>query len=50
MDNIINFRLMVNPWNWITILLMIYIVGLALSLIFHRPFPGAVIGDGDNGG
>ena len=33
----LNFALMANPWNWIVILLMVYILGLALSLLFHRP-------------
>lgn len=32
----LNFSLLGNPWNWVIILLMIYIVGLALAAIFHR--------------
>lgn len=37
MDRIpLNFALMANPVNWIIVLLMVYIVGLALSLLFHR--------------
>jgi hypothetical protein len=32
----LNFALMRNPVNWIIVLLMVYIVGLALSLLFHR--------------
>jgi hypothetical protein len=38
MDRIpLNFSLLANPWNWIIILLMIYIVGLAAAAIFHKP-------------
>lgn len=37
MDSIpLNFALMKNPVNWIIVLLMVYIVGLAISLIFHK--------------
>jgi len=32
----LNFALMSNPWNWIVILLMVYIIGLALSLLFNK--------------
>ena len=31
----INFELAGNPVNWIIVLLMLAIAGLALSLIFH---------------
>lgn len=37
MDKIpLNFSLLANPYNWLIVLLMVYIVGLALSLVFHR--------------
>ena len=32
----LNFALLENPWNWAIVLLMVYIVGLAFSLIFHK--------------
>lgn len=32
----VNWALASNPWNWIVIVLMVYIVGLALSLLFHK--------------
>lgn len=32
----LNFGLLANPWNWIIILLMVYIVGLATAAIFHK--------------
>jgi len=36
----VNFAILSNPWNWIIVLLMVYIAGLALALIFHRnPLP-----------
>jgi hypothetical protein len=30
----LNFSLMANPWNWLIIILMIWIFGLALALLF----------------
>jgi len=36
MDNIINFELLENPINWIIVLLMIAVAGLALSLLFDN--------------
>jgi hypothetical protein len=37
MDRVpINWSLASNPVNWIIILLMVYILGLAMSLLFHR--------------
>ncbi len=37
MDKIpVNFALLGNPANWIVIILMVWIGGLALSLIFHK--------------
>jgi hypothetical protein len=37
MDNIpINVPLISNWYNWIVILLMVYIVGLAAALLFHK--------------
>jgi len=39
MDKIpLNFALLSHPANWINVTLMVVIVGLALSLIFHRSF------------
>jgi hypothetical protein len=39
MDRIpLNWELLKNPINWIILLLMVWIAGLALSLIFHRQF------------
>jgi hypothetical protein len=32
----LNFSILGNPWNWIVVLLMIYIVGLALAAIFGQ--------------
>jgi hypothetical protein len=32
----LNFDLLRNPANWIIIGLMVYIIGLAISLIFHK--------------
>ena len=32
----LNWSLLANPWNWVVILLMVYIVGLAFSLLFHK--------------
>lgn len=32
----LNFGLLANPWNWIIILLMVYIVGLSFAAIFHH--------------
>lgn len=32
----INVGLIANPWNWAIILLMVWIIGLALALLFHR--------------
>lgn len=32
----LNFALLSNPWNWIIVLLMVYIVGLAFALLFHK--------------
>jgi hypothetical protein len=31
----INFELAGNPINWVIVLLMVFIAGLAVSLIFH---------------
>jgi hypothetical protein len=37
MDNVpINWGLIGNPWNWLIIVLMVWIAGLALALIFHQ--------------
>jgi len=33
----LNTELMANPVNWVIILLMVFIAGLALSLAFHNP-------------
>lgn len=45
MDRIpLNFALLSHPANWLIILLMVWIAGLALSLLFHKqilPVPGA---------
>lgn len=30
----INWPLVSNPWNWLVILLMVWIAGLALALVF----------------
>lgn len=36
----LNFAILSNPWNWIIVLLMVYIAGLALALIFKsNPLP-----------
>jgi hypothetical protein len=32
----INIGLIANPWNWAIVLLMVWIIGLALSLLFQR--------------
>lgn len=31
----LNFELMANPVNWVIVVLMVAIAGLALSLLFH---------------
>jgi hypothetical protein len=37
MDSVpLNWNLLANPLNWIVIILMVFIGGLALSLLFHR--------------
>lgn len=36
MPRILNWELLANPWNWVIILLMVYIVGLASAAIFHK--------------
>jgi hypothetical protein len=32
----LNFALIGNPVNWLIIILMVWIAGLALALLFHR--------------
>jgi hypothetical protein len=37
MDNVpINWGLAANPWNWLVVILMVWIAGLAMALIFHQ--------------
>ncbi len=35
MDRFINVNLMTNPFNWVTVTLMVIIGGLAIHLIFN---------------
>jgi hypothetical protein len=40
-DNIpLNFELLSNPVNWVIILLMVAIAGMAVNLIFAQPSSG----------
>jgi hypothetical protein len=40
MDKIpLNTALLANPVNWLIIILMVWIAGLAMALIFHRQSP-----------
>ena len=43
----LNFSLLSNPMNWLTVLVMIFVAGLALSLLFHRPLSGDFTNLGD---
>lgn len=36
----LNFELLSNPVNWVIILLMVAIAGLAVNLIFSKPTAG----------
>lgn len=37
MDGVpINIPLISNPWNWLVVILMVWIFGLALALLFHK--------------
>jgi hypothetical protein len=47
MDKIINWPLMANPMNWVIVLLMVFIVGLALSLVFQRPLDISTLSKGN---
>lgn len=45
MDRVpLNLAIMSNPINWFVIFLMIYIIGLALSLLFHKQFVPTISG------
>ncbi len=35
MEQFVNFRLLSNPFNWVTVTLMVIIGGLAIHLIFN---------------
>lgn len=37
----LNLAIMKNPYNWITVVLMVMIAGLALHLLFPGPNAGA---------
>jgi hypothetical protein len=37
MDGVpVNFALISNPWNWLIIILMVWVAGLALALLFPK--------------
>lgn len=44
----INFGMVKSPWNWVTVLLMVLIAGIAIHLVFDFYSIAPAKGDGSN--